>query len=80
MEKAMHKSHGMGYEEYSRSHVNRLEVEKRREKTRKAVSKKQADRIRLAHNRIKREGDGCRSVLLHVLRSRLTLIKGKGKI
>jgi len=32
MEKAMHKSHGMGYEEYSRSHVNRLEVEKRREK------------------------------------------------
>ncbi|MDI5788315.1 hypothetical protein PO124_07455 [Bacillus licheniformis] len=28
----MHMSHGMGYEEYSRSHVNRLEVEKRREK------------------------------------------------
>ncbi|MED2977134.1 hypothetical protein P4284_10565 [Bacillus swezeyi] len=31
MEKAMHKSHGMGYQEYSRSHENRLEVEKRRE-------------------------------------------------
>ncbi|WP_410207183.1 hypothetical protein [Bacillus sp. z60-11] len=28
----MHRSHGMGYEEYSRSHENRLEVEKRREK------------------------------------------------
>lgn len=32
MEKSMHQFHGMGYEEYSRKHKNRMLVERTREK------------------------------------------------
>ncbi|WP_394356245.1 hypothetical protein [Bacillus changyiensis] len=31
MEKAMQSAHGIGYQEYSRRHTTRLEVEKKRE-------------------------------------------------